>query len=530
MLKKSLAIAFCFILTACGTFNLRVEVAPAATAATTQTPTQPLQLSPTLEVQTSFPTVTPDLTPSFGPNIRFSEGAGKPELRSFAPKTRQVFASWEYANMREGLTVRREWYLNGQLWLARDETWDFAKYGANGTIADVSIYDLDVGLPSGTFQLRLFINGQPQFVQGQAADQITFAIQGEVASTPAPAQPATMAFIRMTDSLRGWGIDQSGKVLRTTNGGSIWQDQTPPWGSFSQHGFFALNSEAAWAVPGTDIIWRTQDGGQTWKSSQPIVLPAKGNYQVLSLQFPDVLNGWAVFLPQNSSSEVRMLLFKTSDGGESWARVTELEKPELASYLPDTKTGMTFFDGQNGWIGGWWWQVNPSRWAALRTDNKGGSWQVEALPAIPNLLAGQAITCDGWAIGGMPAGSMAVEVNCTQRGHTFHKLYYLSSATGPGWKIWDLPGAFIGADFLDDRKGWMMTSGAPDHLNEIYKTVDGGATWKKFNQASWKTAQFDFVSDQVAWAIVGNGQTLALIHSVDGGITWVEIKPTIENR
>ena len=529
MSKKFLIIVFCFILSGCGTFNVRVEMVPAATT-TAQVPTQAFQFPPTVQAQIIFPTATPNMSPVFRPNIRFSEGVGKPELRSFAPNTHQVFATWDYANMREGLTVRREWYLNGKLWLARDETWDFAKYGANGTLTDVSIYDLDIGLPSGIYELRLFIDGLPQFVKGQASEQITFAIQGPIASTPEPSQPVAVIFIRMTDSLRGWGIEQSGRVLRTTNGGSVWQDRTPPSGSFNQKGFFAFNSEAAWAVPGSNIVWRTQDGGQTWKSSQPVALPEGGNYQALSLQFPDAMNGWVVYLAQNSSAEARMLLFRTADGGESWARVTDLEKPGLASYLPDTKTGMTFFDGQNGWIGGWWWQDNPSRWAALKTDNKGNSWQVEALPAIPNLLAEPPITCDGWAIADMQPGSMAVEVTCTQRTHSFHKLYYLSSTTGPEWKTWDLPGTFIGIDFLDDRRGWMMTTGAPGRLNDIYKTVDGGVTWIKFNNASWKTVQFDFVSDLAGWAIVGNGKTLALINSVDGGKTWIEIKPVVENR
>jgi photosystem II stability/assembly factor-like uncharacterized protein len=519
MLKRFVTILFCFFLTGCGTFNIRVQVVPKATI-TVQPPTQLPQLSPTAAVQTLVPTATPNLEPSFSPDIRFSEGDGKPELRSFAPKTRQIFAVWDYANMREGLTVRREWYLDGQLWASREEAWNFAKYGANGTVTDISIYDLDAGLPSGAYQLRLFINGQPQFVQGQASEQIAFAIQDYV--------PPTLISIHMSDILRGWGIEKSGKVLRTLDGGLTWQDRTPQSGTFDQHSFFALNSEAAWAVTGTGVIWRTQDGGQTWKSSQPVALPEDGKYQILSLQFPDVRNGWLAFLAQNSLPNT--LLFRTDDGGETWSQVTALGKPELASYLPDTKTSMTFFDGQNGWIGGWWWKDNPSRWSALQTTNRGNSWQVEALSAISNLLAGQPVTCDGWAIGDMPAGSMAVEVNCTQKSRKFHQLYYLSSATGPVWRTWNLSGAFIGADFLDNRKGWMMTSGTPGSLNVIYKTVDGGVTWKKINNASWKTVQFDFVSDLVGWAIAGNGKTFALIHTVDGGITWLEIKPVVENK
>jgi photosystem II stability/assembly factor-like uncharacterized protein len=520
MLKKFITIAFCLILTACGTFNIRVEMVPAATA----TPAiQPSLHLPTPKAQILAPTATLASAPFFSPEIRFSEGKDKPEQRVFPPKTRQVYAIWSYSNMSEGMTVLREWYLNGQLWLSREEPWDFAKYGASGTVTNISIFDIDAGLPSGDYQLRLYIDGQPQFTPSQAAEQSAFTIQEVV-------QPI-LASIRMTDSLRGWGIDQVGRVLRTVNGGSSWQDRTPTLGTFTQRGFFAFNSEAAWAVPGKGNVWRTQDGGQTWKSGQPVDLPGDGNFQAFGVQFPDATNGWMVFLAQNPSFSPRMILFKTNDGGETWTRVNALEKPEMSSYLPDTKTGMVFFDGQNGWIGGWWWKDNPNnRWASLQTSNHGNSWDVIALPAVPNLLAGQPVACDGWAIGDMPPGAMAVEVTCTQRKHVYHRLYYLSTMTGPEWKSWDLPGAFIGADFIDNHIGWMMVTGQPGYLNVIYKTVDGGATWYKFNQASWKTAQFDFVSDQVGYAIVGNGTTSAFIHTVDGGKTWLEIKPVVENR
>ena len=52
--------------------------------------------------------------------------------RIFPAGTKQVYAVWNYMNMRAGMTVKREWYLNGQLWLTREEEWDFAKYGEHG--------------------------------------------------------------------------------------------------------------------------------------------------------------------------------------------------------------------------------------------------------------------------------------------------------------------------------------------------------------------------------------------------------------
>jgi len=78
---------------------------------------------------------------------------------SFPAGTKRIYVVWNYQNMRTGLTVKREWYLDGKLWLQREEPWDFEKYGAFGTIQDISIYDENVGLPSGMYQLKIYIDG-----------------------------------------------------------------------------------------------------------------------------------------------------------------------------------------------------------------------------------------------------------------------------------------------------------------------------------------------------------------------------------
>lgn len=101
--------------------------------------------------------------PTFGPAIYF---AASPEMASsrsvFADGTPEIFAIWPYRNMREGLTVRMEWYLNGDIWLEREEPWDYNKYGAQGMLTDININDFDQGLEPGRYQLRLFIDGQEQ--------------------------------------------------------------------------------------------------------------------------------------------------------------------------------------------------------------------------------------------------------------------------------------------------------------------------------------------------------------------------------
>lgn len=98
---------------------------------------------------------------------------------SFPVGTKQIFVIWNYQNMREGLTVRREWYLDGQPWLTREEPWDFAKYGASGMIRDISIFDNEVGLDSGTYQLRMYIDNiqQPIGVDQATLNYLNFVIQ-----------------------------------------------------------------------------------------------------------------------------------------------------------------------------------------------------------------------------------------------------------------------------------------------------------------------------------------------------------------
>ncbi|MEP6896585.1 MAG: carboxypeptidase-like regulatory domain-containing protein, partial [Chloroflexota bacterium] len=91
-----------------------------------------------------------------------------------------VFAVWNYQNMKAGMTVKREWFLNGQVWLTREEPWDFAKYGASGTLREISIFDHTVGLDSGAYQLRLYVDNVVQpignSINGQVENWANFEI------------------------------------------------------------------------------------------------------------------------------------------------------------------------------------------------------------------------------------------------------------------------------------------------------------------------------------------------------------------
>jgi hypothetical protein len=127
-------------------------------------------------------------TPSsawFSPTISFYlEPDPQKSQRVYPSGIRQIFAIWDYANMKEGLVFRREWYIDEELILAQEEKWDFSRYGSKGTISDVTIHNFEEGLEPGLYSLRLYINGQEQTLT-TLKSQASFRVVRE--SSPSPA-------------------------------------------------------------------------------------------------------------------------------------------------------------------------------------------------------------------------------------------------------------------------------------------------------------------------------------------------------
>lgn len=130
-----------------------------------------------------------NISPTFT-NITFTPSPDAPQpyvgQAVFPLSTSRVFALISYINMRDGLIVRREWYQNGKLWVEREEVWDTLKYGTQGVLDDVSIFSEGGGFRVGTYELRLFINGVPQFEAFTDFELRSFVIQGDLTPTPAP--------------------------------------------------------------------------------------------------------------------------------------------------------------------------------------------------------------------------------------------------------------------------------------------------------------------------------------------------------
>jgi len=165
---RKLALCLAALLTAalaCNTPGAAVptEIPPTAQVIVVTATPPPATSGPV--IRTTIPTAPPTaIPPRISANITFSEttdpGTG---ARSFHAGVTRIYALLQYSNMSEQLLVRRDWYLDGKLWLSKSDRWSVAKYGRDGTLKDISIYDTQNGLPSGHYELQVYIDDVPQF-------------------------------------------------------------------------------------------------------------------------------------------------------------------------------------------------------------------------------------------------------------------------------------------------------------------------------------------------------------------------------
>lgn len=243
------------------TFNVDV-LTPAPPATTSVSPqltpsTTPIALSPVATVSPTAGVSSPAPTPA-GPLFYSAVFSADPSIsrdgNTFGAGAKQVFVDWNYMNMGAGMTVRRDWYLNGTLWLTREEAWDFAKYGANGTTHhEVSTFDFDHGLPTGIYELQMYIDNVPQpigaAINGQPATKATFQIRS---SSEAQAGAASPDF--------QWSVEVFGEqriVLedKTGNPKEIYTAREVPyiaWFNDSKH-FLFVDRDRSNQKPGTTI-------------------------------------------------------------------------------------------------------------------------------------------------------------------------------------------------------------------------------------------------------------------------------------
>ena len=365
---------------------------------------------------------------------------------------------------------------------------------------------------------------------------------GPVIAHLLPEQAITITWIRMLDAANGWAIGGQGQgsdhVLTTADGGQTWHDMTPPEpapvdGSLAALGYFAdagtawviYHSQDEMTIPVTPAVWRTQDGGQTWLSSSPLDIQGLNElFWPSDLVFADSLNGWLLVHVGVGMSHDYVALFRTNDGGQTWARL--LDPYGDSGFQACQKTGLVFTSTQNGWLTGDCGGVMAGAFL-FQTADSGKTWQNVTLPAPasdPSLFSGSGAVC-GTQSPIFPSpqnGKLIVRCTDTTQDPTVASFYlYTTRDGGAAWVSASSPAGTLA--FVTGDMGWALG-------RDLFQTTDGGQTWTKVKTVHWD-GQFSFASDLLGWAVARDttdtGTLIALVQTSDGGQTWSEIHPVI---
>ena len=200
--------------------------------------------------------------------------------------------------------------------------------------------------------------------------------------------------IYFTDANKGWVVGQGGVMMMTTNAGDAWETVTIPTDGYLREIKF-IDENYGWVVGHEGdltkgIILRTIDGGINWEKidlvdgnilssiyfvNQNLGWGVGGGIQMTtngglswveindsitgsSIYFADELNGWS---GGSSDSGPYGYIHKTTDGGETWSTISNIDIPAIIS--------VSFSNKDIGWAVG-----NGSSGPIIKTTDGGNNW------------------------------------------------------------------------------------------------------------------------------------------------------------
>lgn len=347
------------------------------------------------------------------------------------------------------------------------------------------------------------------------------------APTPTPVPPVgvyhPISALWMSNATTGWASTTTQRILRTTNGGQSWQDVTPlyPTGFSIQlpPTFTSLNGSLAWiAVSGKQLadgtyptlVFRTSDGGQTW---QQATLPTS-TLGVSQVQFVNAEDGWVLSSVGGGAAGSQAVdLFRSTDGGQTWSMVA---RAPGALPLAGMKSGMGWASATTGWITG---SIATNTVYLYRTQDGGVSWHLQPLPLGPFPVP----------IPQPPLFFSATDGLLPVIISTAQSPGFAIYSTHDGGITWNGPtppfstnGIARAPFFLTMQQGWVVGAGG----SSLYKTSDGGQHWTMMTPGAnfQNISRLDFVSAQEGWAINSpvSGAPV-LLKTTDGGLTWAQV-------
>jgi photosystem II stability/assembly factor-like uncharacterized protein len=283
---------------------------------------------------------------------------------------------------------------------------------------------------------------------------------------------------------RGYAGGSFGTLLRSDDGGRSWTGLAP--GITEDVASVEAVSADSVVVAGGCALRRSYDGGGAFRRlpwterEQPCRAP------IAASAFPSSDIGYVL------REDGRF--YRTSDGGASWSRVTDVPLLLATTGPDDTATGLAFSGPDSG--------VATSTSGIYRTTDGGASWS-----KVVRRTGGFTSAAFGDALGGLAVGSAGTVYKTLNGGLTWSAT---AAAAVAG------PISLRQVVCLTARR-CLVTSETGDR---VLSTTTGGVTWtaETFPQGSALAAGFPSTTSAV---VAGAGGAVAV--SEDGAVTWTGV-------
>ena len=274
--------------------------------------------------------------------------------------------------------------------------------------------------------------------------------------------------VSAADASTLWAVGREGTILKTTNGGTAWNQQASGTEAVL-YGVAAASTTTAWAVGEGGLILKTTNGGTAWNQQAS----GTGN-TLLAVAAADANNAWAVGFDGT--------VLHTTDGGTNWA--------SQASGTTNTLTAVAAADANTAWAVGFSGTV-------IYTSDGGTLWTGQTSGVSSALMSVSAADANtAWAAG---EGGTVI----------------FTADAGTNWDTQD-------AGTEESMHGVKATSATHAWLSGesggIYETEDGGNTWEE--------REHGFRANLNAVAAIGNdnawvvGKDTTILATSDGGDSW----------
>lgn len=241
-------------------------------------------------------------------------------------------------------------------------------------------------------------------------------------------------------------------------------------------------------------IWKTTDGGETW------ALQLTLNQYLRSIGFADSLTGW-----MGTISDTSKVLYRTTDGGESWSLVQNLPQPR-----PLGICGISIVNDSVMYASGRYF--GPAR--VIKTTDRGASWTSMDLSAY----AGALVDChffspdSGFVVGCSSPDYLTgfARVLFTSDGGSTWATRYAGNR--PGEICWKM-------QFRARTTGYVSVERFSAGPTYYLKTTDGGITWsdRRFQDTLFDVQGIGFAGDSLGWMGGHSGKAYA---TTDAGASW----------